>query len=156
MSAIFSAKICKLWEAEEAVPDLHWIDGDISSDRTHKHLILRILAIRIPNFSTQLAHLDKILNLLATTAIHGQERNATFPFQESCPIFLERDRTAVPIRKGGKEWERKGERELNFLSFPFSNLPWRLALPVYYSQETTGIMSFTCTGGNFVDSTRVH
>ena len=42
-------------------------------------------------------------------SIHGQERNATFPFPESCPIFLERDRTAVPIRKGGKEWERKGD-----------------------------------------------
>ena len=41
--------------------------------------------------------------------IHGQERNSTFPFPESCPIFMERDRNAVPIRKGGKEWERKGD-----------------------------------------------
>ena len=68
------------------------------------------------------ALLDELLNTLRITSgittntifslcwhisgqniIHGQERNATFPFPESCPIFLERDRNAVSIRKGGKE-----------------------------------------------------
>ena len=45
---------------------------------------------------------------------------------------MERDRNAVPIRKGGKEWERKGDWEQNFLSFPFSNLPEKLAYPVHF------------------------
>ena len=53
--------------------------------------------------------------------IHGQERNATFPFPESCPIFLERDRKAVLVRTGGKERERKGALAYIFLSFLYFN-----------------------------------
>ena len=53
--------------------------------------------------------------------IHGLERNATFPFPESCPIILERDRKAVLVRTGGKERERKGALAYIFLSFLYFN-----------------------------------
>ena len=55
------------------------------------------------------------------SSIHGQDRNATFPFPESCPIFLERDRKAVLVRTGGKERERKGALAYIFLSFLYFN-----------------------------------
>ena len=60
-------------------------------------------------------------NMKNQGAIHGQERNATFPFPESCPIFLERDRKAVLVRTGGKERERKGALAYIFLSFLYFN-----------------------------------
>ena len=35
VSAVYSADRCNFLELEKAVPDLDWIGGDISSDKTH-------------------------------------------------------------------------------------------------------------------------
>ena len=78
-------------------------------------------------------------------AIHVKERNAIFPFPESCPFFSESERKAGLIWKG---WKGTGKERYDGAKFPFLSIS---DFPIWKTKFSISSKKVIKLGGHFLE-----
>ena len=109
------------------------------------HLISTVLLnlLRAGLFSCQLSRPYK--GRVSIQSIHVKERNAIFPFPESCPFFSESERKAGLIWKGRKG---TGKERYDGAKFPFLSIS---DFPIWKTKFSISSKKVIKLGGHFLE-----
>ena len=108
------------------------------------HYILPILTSYHLNL-TSITENCHYRTLLRPSAIHVKERNAIFPFPESCPFFSESERKAGLIWKGRKG---TGKERYDGAKFPFLSIS---DFPIWKTKFSISSKKVIKLGGHFLE-----